>query len=76
MAGGFYVPGPDRAHIALNLLKPIRGERWRIPGAVFFKLQLSSRAGWFYKGAWSTLDMLIDKQVGMGGDRARAGMAR
>src|ERR1700681_1469889 len=70
MAGGFYVPGPDRVYIVLNLFET---DPWRAvahPLAHYFlNYNYPPAQGWFDEGlAEYFRSIQIDKQVGMGGD--------
>ena len=70
MAGGFYVPGPDRVYIVLNLFET---DPWRAvahPLAHYFlNYNYPPAQGWFDEGLAEYFGSIqIDKQVGMGGD--------
>jgi tetratricopeptide (TPR) repeat protein len=70
MAGGFYVPGPDRVYIVLNLFE---NDPWRAvahPLAHYFlNYNYPPAQGWFDEGLAEYFGSIqIDKQVGMGGD--------
>src|SRR6202790_1430116 len=70
MAGGFYVPGPDRVYIVLNLFET---EPWRAVAHPLAHYFLNSNyppaQGWFDEGLAEYFGSIqIDKQVGMGGD--------
>jgi tetratricopeptide (TPR) repeat protein len=70
MAGGFYVPGPDRVYIVLNLFET---DPWRTvahPLAHYFlNYNYPPAQGWFDEGLAEYFGSIqIDKQVGMGGD--------
>jgi tetratricopeptide (TPR) repeat protein len=70
MAGGFYVPGPDRVYIVLNLFET---DPWRAvahPLAHYFlNNNYPPAQGWFDEGLAEYFGSIeIDKQVGMGGD--------
>jgi tetratricopeptide (TPR) repeat protein len=70
MAGGFYVPGPDRVYIVLNLFET---DPWRAvahPLAHYFlNYNYPPAQGWFDEGLAEYFGSIqIDRQVGMGGD--------
>jgi len=70
MAGGFYVPGPDRVYIVLNLFET---DPWRAVAHPLAHYFLNSNyppaQGWFDEGLAEYFGSIqIDKQVGMGGD--------
>jgi tetratricopeptide (TPR) repeat protein len=70
MAGGFYVPGPDRVYIVLNLFET---DPWRAvahPLAHYFlNHNYPPSQGWFDEGLAEYFGSIqIDKQVAMGGD--------
>src|ERR1700686_5120281 len=70
MAGGVYVPGPDRVYIVLNLFET---DPWRAVAHPLAHYFLNSNyppaQGWFDEGLAEYFGSIqIDKQVGMGGD--------
>src|ERR1700681_1427093 len=70
MAGGFYVPGPDRVYIVLNLFET---DPWRAvahPLAhYFFNYNYPPAQGWFDEGLAEYFGSIqIGKQVEIGGD--------